>query len=557
MTASATAPRHASTWSRVAGIGSVFGKTLRDSRRATLLVGALVGLLILIVAAGIGSQFSTPEARQEIKNIVNAVPPILQGLAGRPLNVDTLGGYLQYKYGGFLPLVTGLWSILALSGTLAGESRRGSLDVVLAAPISRRRVAWQKVLGHVLMLAIAMAVIGASTALAGSAFAKLSGDAISAGAAFSFALWLGLMALAAGSLAFALAPFVGRGSAAGLAGAAMLGGFLLNGYQTSIPALAPFANLTWFGWTTNHIPLAGQFDWPSLAITAAVAVALLLVGVEAFARRDVGAGTALPSPRLPRLLLGLGSPFGRASSERFPTGLAWGAGLGFFGFVIASSGPSFIEEIGDSPEFSRAIASLFPGIDIATIGGFLELVFVEFGLVLAGLAAAGLVGGWASDERSGRLEMLLPAPVRRWWWPFSGALGVLVGIVVLTGVTALGIGIGTASAGGDLGTPVLGVLAIGLYASAMAGVGMAVGGLVGPAFAAPTVAALTILTWLIDLVGGDIGLPDWAHQLALSSHMGQPMVGVWDANGIVACLAVAVGGALLGALAFARRDLRS
>ena len=54
-----------------------------------------------------------------------AVPPILQGLAGKPVNVETLGGYLQYKYGTFFPLVVGLWSILALSGTLAAEARRG------------------------------------------------------------------------------------------------------------------------------------------------------------------------------------------------------------------------------------------------------------------------------------------------------------------------------------------------------------------------------------------------------------------------------------------------
>ncbi len=51
------------------------------------------------------------------------MPPILQGLAGQVVNVGTLGGYLQYKYGIFFPLVVSLWSILALSGTLAGEAQ--------------------------------------------------------------------------------------------------------------------------------------------------------------------------------------------------------------------------------------------------------------------------------------------------------------------------------------------------------------------------------------------------------------------------------------------------
>ncbi len=193
---------------------------------------------------------------------------------------------------------------------------------------------------------------------------------------------------------------------------------------------------------------------------------------------------------------------------------------------------------------------------MGTIGGFLQLVFVEFGLVLAGLAAAGLVGGWVSDERSGRMEMLLPTPVARSRWPLSGGIAVFAAIGVLVAVTAAGLAIGAASAGGEVWTPVLGTAAIGLYAAALAGVGMAIGGVVRPALAAPAVIAITLVTWLIDLVGGDLGIPDAIHALALSSHMGQPMVGVWDPVGIVACLALAIGGLGLGVWGFARRDLR-
>lgn len=558
MTATAQSPSQAdvSVFSRVFGLGSVFAKTLRDSRRSTLIVGGAIALLTLVVAAGIVSQFGTVEARREIQQIVDAVPPILQGLAGRPVNVDTLGGYIQYKYGGFFPLITGLWSILALSATLAAEQRRGSLDLVAAAPIGRRSIAIQKVLGHVLMLTIAMTLIGAATAIAGGAFAKLPGDAISVGASFAYAIWLGLMALVAGSVAFALAPFVGRGSAAGLAGAVMLGGFLLNGYQVAIPELAPFANLTWFGWTDAHIPLAGQFDWASVGLVALVTVVLLIIGIEAFARRDLGATSAIPAPSLPRPLLGLRGPTGRAASERLSTGIGWGIGLGLFGLLIAASGSSFVEQVAKSPEFMRAVGGLFPGIDFATIGGFLELVFIEFGLILAGLAAAALVGGWAADERSGRLELLLPTPVARRGWPLAGALGVLSAIVVIVVLTAAGIVIGTLVAGGEVATPLLGTLAIGLYAAAMAGIGIAVGGIFGPGYAAPTVVAVTILTWLLDLVAGDLGLPEWVTQLALSSHMGQPMVGVWDPVGIGLCALLAIGGTALGIWGFARRDLR-
>jgi putative exporter of polyketide antibiotics len=130
-------------------------------------------------------------------------------------------------------------------------------------------------------------------------------------------------------------------------------------------------------------------------------------------------------------------------------------------------------------------------------------------------------------------------------------------IALLVVVTAAGIGIGTLTAGGEVWTPVAGTLALGLYAAAFAGVGMAIGGLIGPGWAASAVVGLTLVTWLIDLVGGDLGIPDMIHQLALSTHMGQPMVGVWDVGGIVACIALALIGLALGTWGFARRDLKS
>src|SRR5689334_16485920 len=201
---------------RIYGFGSVFGKTLRDSRRAILLVGVLVGLLLIGVSLTIVSQFNTVESRKELAAVVAAVPPILQGLAGKPVNVDTLGGYLQYKYGTFFPLVASLWSILALSGTLALEARRGSLEFVAAAPISRRRLALEKLSGHIVAMVLAVAFIFLSLVVVGRTAAGLPGDEIPVSAAAGYALWFGLIALAAGSVAFALSPFIGRGAAMGI-----------------------------------------------------------------------------------------------------------------------------------------------------------------------------------------------------------------------------------------------------------------------------------------------------------------------------------------------------
>ena len=383
-TATQAAPTAPSAWSRIYGLGSIFAKTVRDSRRTTIIAGVLLALLFLGVSRAITAEFATPQSREELQNLINAVPPILQGMAGKVVNVDTLGGYLQYKYGVFFPLVLSLWSILALSGTLAGEAQRGSLEFVLATGKSRRRVAIEKLSGHLLALGLVVLVVFVAIAIAGNAFAVLPGDEITVLSAFAYAVWLGLLALAAGSIAFALGPFVGRGAAAGIAGAITFAGFILNGYQAAVPELAPFANLTWWGWTSNHIALAGQYDWPPVVLVAVVTVALLAIGIEAFARRDIGVTTALPTPSMPRPLLGLGGPVGRSISINLSTSLAWGLGVGFFGLVLGSAASGFMEQLQDSPQFIELLSTVFPNVDYASAGGFLQLLFVEFGVILAG-----------------------------------------------------------------------------------------------------------------------------------------------------------------------------
>lgn len=540
---------------RIYGFGSVFGKTLRDSRRATLTVGLVLGILLIAVAKAIVAEFATPQSRVELGDVIRAVPPILQGMAGRVVNVETLGGYVQYKYGAFFPLVASLWSILALSGTLAAEARRGSLEFVAAGPIDRRRLALQKLAGHVTMLAIASLLIFSALLITGS-LATLPGDEIPVSAAAGYALWLFLLALAAGSLAFALGPLIGRGAAAGIAGAVTFAGFILNGYQSAIPALAPFANLTWFGWTANHIPLAGTYDWPSLVLVAVVVVVFLAIGVEAFVRRDIGVTTAIPTPSLPHALVGVRGPVRRLVGHNLPSSLAWGLGLGFFGLVLAGSGGSFVEQLAKSPDFVRLLQTVFPNTDVANVGGFLQLLYLQFGLVLAGLAGATLVAGWASDETSGRLEFLLATPLSRLRWVVSGGAGILVGIAVVIGLAIAGIGIGASITGGDITTPMAGALVLGLFALAMAGIGVAIGGVFGSGYAAPAAALATILTWSVDTIAPALRLPDVVHQLALSAHYGAPMVGRWDLAGIVASLVLALGGVAIGTWGFGRRDLR-
>jgi ABC-2 type transport system permease protein len=166
------------------------------------------------------------------------------------------------------------------------------------------------------------------------------------------------------------------------------------------------------------------------------------------------------------------------------------------------------------------------------------------------------VSGWAADETAGRLELVLASPLSRRAWMLRSGLGVLAAIALMTLLTALAVGLGAVLAGSEALTPMAGTFALGLYAAALAGVGFAVGGLLRTAVAAPAVAVVVVATYLVDLLVPALDLPEGLHRLALTAHLGQPMVGVWDAAGVIACLVLAAGGLALAAEGFARRDLR-
>lgn len=535
---------------RIYGFGSIYGKTIRDSRLAFIIAAGLLGGMALVMGLAVSSVFPTPAGRLEVDKLIGSIPASMVNLFGKPVSLGTLGGYMTFKYGAIFALGTALWSILALSSTLAGEARRGSLDFVAAAPFGKRRIALEKLAAHLTMLGLAMAILAVMTTGSSTLFGDAAlGDQIPLLSSVGFALWCGFLAVFFGGLAFALAPLLGRAGSAGVASLVMLVLWIANGLDVGgIVVLSPFR------WTADHIALVGRYDWLPLGLVGIVAVILLAIGVELFVRRDLGVTAGLSLPGLPAAVLGVRGPISRAFGEQLPRALSWGIGLGLMGALIASLVGPMASQLGKDPNLSQTFAAIFPGFDLASAGGWLQL-YAELLFIAAGFAAATFVSKWASDETEGRLEMVLTTPTARARWVIAGGVAALLAIVVMTVLFAAGIGLGAASGGVAAGDPMAGSAALGLYAAAIAGVGIAVGGLWRTSLAAEIAALLVVATYLIDLIAPPLKLPDWVHQLALTAHIGQPMVGAWDPIGIVACLVIAVGGVLLGAWGMARRDV--
>jgi ABC-2 type transport system permease protein len=561
MTANAGVPQQAATFPaiplhrRIYGFGSIYGKTIRDSRLAFIIAAGMLGGLSLVLGAAIGTVFPTPQSRLDLNALVGSMPAQMVNLFGNTTlmgaKLGTLGGYVTWKYGATFALGTALWSILALSGTLAGEAARGSLDLVATSPFGKRRIAVEKVAAHLTMLWIAIAILAVALTISSNAFGDAAlGDQIPLGSAIGFALWVGFIAMFFGGLAFALAPILGRAGSAAVSGVIMIGLWVMSGLDVG----GPLVNLSPFHWTNDHIPLVGIYDWPGLAMVGIVGVVVLALGVVIFDRRDLGVTAGFSLPSLPGAVLGVHGPTSRAFGEQLPRSLSWGIGMAFWGALLGSLVGSFSDLIAKTPDMGNVFNNIFPGYDFSTAGGWLQL-YAEIFFIAAGFAATTFVSKWASDETEGRLEEVLTTPVTRTRWVVSGGGAAIAGAALMTLLFAIGIAVGAAAGGSTAGDALLGSASLGLYAAAIVGIGVALGGLWRTSLAAEIAALFVVATFLLDLLAPPLGLPDWVHQLAITAHLGQPMIGQWDPAGVGLCVVVAVGGVALGAWGMRRRDV--
>jgi ABC-2 type transport system permease protein len=364
----------------------------------------------------------------------------------------------------------------------------------------------------------------------------------------------GLLMLASGSIAFAVAPVFGRTRAVGVGLLALFGMYLVSSYSTLSPTLEAIGPISWYAWTSGHRPVAGVTDWPSVGRLAGVVVVLLAIGVAVFERRDIGAVAPLRWLRVPGLPRGTRGPFARRLADLAPGALAWGAGIGLYAALIASSAPALTEVLNQTPGIIDYIRIVYPDIDLSQPSGILQLAFFAFASLMAGLASATFLAAWASDEADRRLDVVLSTPVSRIRWALRSGLAVMAGIGIFVLVLGVFVIAAVGSQGGDITAPVAGSAILGLAAAGFAGIGFAAGGLIRSSLAAPVAAVAVIATFVLDTLGAALDLPDAILDLSIYKHLGQPMAGTYDVVGIVVAAVLAIGGLLVGAWGLQRRD---
>jgi ABC-2 type transport system permease protein len=256
---------------------NVFTKTLFDQRRS--LLWWAVGLLA-VIAAYVAPYRQYLEQGMLNVNTANAMYEAI-GYDNSP------AGYLQ---GTLYGLTGALLIIMAAAATgaraIAGDEEAGTLDLLLAHPVSRTRL----VLERFAALAATVALLGLVVWAATVAAVNLADMGVGADRIAVATLGLVLLALGFGTAALAIGALIGRrGLVLGVAAALAVGAYLAYTVGGQVQSLEAMRKLSPFYYYLGGDPLRTGVDLGHVAVLAAIPFVLLGVALWSLTRRDIAA----------------------------------------------------------------------------------------------------------------------------------------------------------------------------------------------------------------------------------------------------------------------------
>lgn len=147
---------------------SVWGKSVRDQRRSLAWWSLGVALLVAVTIAVWPAVRDAPQ----LDELVADLPPALRAAFGAD-DLTSPAGYLGSRLFALLvPVLFTIYGIGRGAAAVAGEEERGGLELLLAHPLSRRRIALAR-LGAALSGLLVLAVVLLAALLAGIAAVRM------------------------------------------------------------------------------------------------------------------------------------------------------------------------------------------------------------------------------------------------------------------------------------------------------------------------------------------------------------------------------------------------
>jgi len=251
---------------------------LSDRRRSLIAWGVPLGLWSAFIV------IIFPSVEGALSKAVQSYPPALREAFG----IGELANVEQYLHAEMLslivPLALGYLAVRAVASGLSGAAESGRLDVLLSAPVSRRRLAAASFGATAIELAIVLALTVILTAL-GSVVsgADLSFASALAGYAAVWPLALVFAGLGIVATGFSLRTSVVTGSVAGV----LVTMYVIDLVGRLDPDLSGIRYLSVFRYYGNAIE--DGIDPPAFCGVTAAAIVFAMLGAWLFERRDLSA----------------------------------------------------------------------------------------------------------------------------------------------------------------------------------------------------------------------------------------------------------------------------
>ena len=532
---------------------------LRLQRAGWVACALLAGVVALGTAASFPSVIgATPEQRLASAWQLARLARPISVLLPVPVQVETLGGYVQWRVFGGLPFVVVGWALLAGTAAIRGEEQRGLLEQWLACGIGRVRWVAVRTLGFALALASVALVAG----LAAAAGAVLGGGALPAGPLVGACAALAGLGLACFGVALLAGQLVAsRQAAVALAGACLAVLHLLNSLPRASGQVPPSRWLSPFYWYERSRPLVPGGHMDLAATLASVAVGTLLVALAAgvLTRRDLGRPlVARPAGQGAPTLVPSANPVWRhrplaALYEQRLTLLGWVTVTASLAMALTTMARPIVQALQTTPATRGSARLLDAGDPILVLVGYFLFGILQ---LLTALFALVQTGRWSAEDQEGRLELVLSAPITRHRILVDRALALTVGVaaIAVTGTVAGWLGSRSQAIPlppGNLALAALSLLPFGLTFGAA---GAALAGWRPRLTLLGLGAAIAVSFFLLEF-GIVFGWPAWLLRLSVFDLYGTPLISGLRWPGLVALMLLSAAGFGIAAAALQVRDI--
>ena len=261
---------------------TVAAKTLFEQRRGIVWWSLGTVAMVAVIIAYYPSVRDDPGLTEYFESLPEAAQALSGGVG---VDFSSPDGWLNGQlFANVCPLIFIIFGILLGSSALGREEDRGTAELLLTLPVSRRRVVAEKALASLAL----MAALGVVLVVSLVVLTKLFDMEVGFDGILAASVQTVLLGSTYGALALLVSAAFGPHAHGGaLSGAVAFGGVLLYGLAQAVDSLQGWDKLSPFYWFQDSNPIGTGFDLGHLLVLAAAAAVLTAGAVFLFDRRDV------------------------------------------------------------------------------------------------------------------------------------------------------------------------------------------------------------------------------------------------------------------------------